>query len=167
MPFGDYSPVKNHISAAPGKLKKGVPPRTAGQGEFLQYDCKLLLLPLFCSPLTCAPPPRLRPLLCTPSLLAPAHHSAACRRLRALGVSLPAATEMVVAGIPVPCTAFVVLDAHMNATRATLAAAFPAPDKVTIAKGATLIVRGKSVVVRQLELRGALCIQVDDGVTAG
>jgi len=91
-------------------------------------------------------------------------YAAACRRLQALGVSVAPPVPFKAGGITVPRWPGVVLSPAMAATSSTLAAAFPAPEKVSISARSFLVVQGAGrVTIHSLRLDGALVIDVAQG----
>ena len=94
-------------------------------------------------------------------------YNSACDRLRSIGARVAEPKPFTAAGITYPRAAGVVLSPRITATSASMAAAFPTPDQVSISQRSFLVVKGGGdVTIHSLQLDGALEIRVAEGVHA-
>ena len=90
-------------------------------------------------------------------------YAAVRKILRKIGCKVEDATEETRLGIKVVPGPAIVFKPNFALCPAEIRARFPAPEKVKISSRSTLIVRGDKVVVKNLDLSGALVVDVKDG----
>ena len=93
--------------------------------------------------------------------------TAACKRLRLLGVDVAPATPWDITGFSLPHGPHVVLHPNLGAVIATLRPHFPTPADVRIQAGSTVVLEGKDITVHSLDVKGALVVEAVDGAHVG